>query len=69
MADRFHNQTKNYKVTVEVTYRIEIPVKGKDEEEAIEAFEKTLMKHDDYEIVNRSTKRTVAIEGIKETYE
>lgn len=68
MSDRPYRETKDYRVTVEVTYLIDLPLRGRDEDEALDSLEKVLNKHDDYEIVNRSTKRTMEIVEIREDY-
>ncbi len=58
-----------YSIDVEVTYKLKIPVTGKDEDDAIKELEKIIGKSDDYEIVNRSTGRATQIKEIKVTYE
>ena len=68
MADRPYREVKDYKITVQVTYTVDIPVRGRDEEEALECFERAINKHDDYEIVNRSSKRMLEIVEVKENH-
>ncbi len=60
---------KKYSIEVSVTYTLIIPIQAKDEDRAIEELEKVIGKSDDYELVNRSTKRTTEIKDIKVNYD
>lgn len=68
MADRPYRDVKNYKVTVKITYLVDLPLKGRDEDEALDSLEGQVGKLDDYEIVNRSTGRTMEIVEVKEKH-
>ena len=57
-----------HRVTLEVTYSLEIPVIADDEEAAVVEIEKYLAKCDDYDIVNRSEERQFRIEKIVKQY-
>lgn len=59
---------KKYRVELEVTYTLKIPVKAEDEDLSIDEIEKYLAKCDDYDIVNRSESRQYRIEKIERVY-
>jgi len=60
---------KPYKITVQVTYTLEISVNALDENEAIDQFEDWVKRSDDYEIVNRSPAKSFNITSVKENWE
>jgi len=60
---------KPYKITVQVTYTLEIPVNALDEDEAVDQFENWVKNSDDYEIVNRSPAKSFNITSVKENWE
>jgi len=60
--------SKKYRVDLEVTYTLKIPVNAEDEDLSIDEIEKYLAKCDDYDIVNRSETRRYAIEKVVRIY-
>ncbi len=59
-------KTKEYRVKLNVTYTMYIPVKAEDQDSAIDEIEKYINKTDDYEIVNRSPEKSFDIREIAE---
>ncbi len=59
---------KQYRVELEVTYYVKIPVQAEDEDLSLIEIEKYLAKCDDYDIVNRSDSRQYRIEEIVREY-
>lgn len=59
---------KKYRVYLEVTYYVELPVSADDEDLSVIEVEKYLAKCDDYDIVNRSGERQYRIEKVIREY-
>ncbi len=59
---------KKHRVCLEVKYYVEIESTTDDEDRAIDFIDRYLEKADDYEIVNRSSTRSVEITDIKVVY-
>lgn len=59
---------KKYRVDVEVTYTVKIPVSAEDEDLSVDEIEKYLAKCDDYDIVNRSDDRQYRIDKVVRLY-
>lgn len=59
---------KKHRVSLEVTYFLDIPVDADDEDLAVVEIEKYLAKCDDYDIVNRSGERQFRIKEIVREY-
>ena len=60
--------SKKYRVDLEVTYTLKIPVNAEDEDLSVDEIEKYLAKCDDYDIVNRSESRRYEIEKVVRIY-
>jgi hypothetical protein len=61
--------SSKHRVTLEVTYYLDIPVAADDEDLAVVEIEKYLAKCDDYDIVNRSEDRQFRINKIVKQYD
>lgn len=59
---------KRHRVSLEVTYFLDISVPSSDEETAIIEIEKYLAKCDDYDIVNRSSDKQPKIAKVIREY-
>ncbi len=59
-------KTKEYRVKLDVTYTMYIPVKAEDQDDAIDEIEKYINKTDDYEVVNRSSEKSFDIQEVTE---
>lgn len=58
--------TKRYEVKLNITYTLSIPITANSIDDVVDEIEKYIKKLDDYEIVNRSSKRSFDIQEITE---
>ena len=60
--------SKKHRVSLEVTYQVDLLLSSEDEEEALIQVEKFIAKCDDYDVVNRAHSKEFKIEKVTRMY-